>query len=263
MSTKEEKAVSRTLKLRADSGTITYSDPLTSFLYQLMRDEMPAGKVEQLVMSIVDESKEDIIFTNGWLAQYAHNLAETLQDAKAINLENALMKAFTNEETKRLEEMAKSIEDRKNYEKKSLDDKDIAGLEDKIRDLSTDSKANPDPLSNMDSAKDMVEKLKAEGAVSAEDAARLLQELNEMELDEEKELDIHIEVANECKCGETEKCQNCKCEANELKVEPQVEEKADDAETVEEFIIPIAEKKADEDIKEQEDNALLDFYKED
>lgn len=48
-----------------------------SFLYQLMRDELPPGKVEGIVR---DCQEPDVLYTNGWLAKYAQDLAERLSD---------------------------------------------------------------------------------------------------------------------------------------------------------------------------------------
>ena len=71
-------------KLRSDSGNIEYSDTLTTFFYLLMRDYLPAGKVEKLVNEVV-EGAETCLFTNGFLAQYADNLANFMKEAKAWN----------------------------------------------------------------------------------------------------------------------------------------------------------------------------------
>ena len=64
-------------QLRLDSGKINYSDKLTMFLYLLMRDHLDTGTVETLVRE-VQIATEGIEYTNGWLAQYANNLAERL-----------------------------------------------------------------------------------------------------------------------------------------------------------------------------------------
>lgn len=82
----------RTGQLREVSGNVVYTDSLTSFLYELMRDHLPAGTVEQLVMSAVVD--KEVIFTNGWLAKYANNLAEELVNAKRNNLSDVLSQAF-------------------------------------------------------------------------------------------------------------------------------------------------------------------------
>jgi hypothetical protein len=80
-------------KLRSDSGNIEYSDTLTTFFYLLMRDYLPAGKVEKLVNEVI-EGAETCLFTNGFLAQYADNLASFMKEAKTKVLAKALESAF-------------------------------------------------------------------------------------------------------------------------------------------------------------------------
>lgn len=63
-------------ELRERSGEFDSSDPLVSFLYELMRDRLPAGVVEQ----IVNQSPPmRIQFTNGYLARYAQDIADRLR----------------------------------------------------------------------------------------------------------------------------------------------------------------------------------------
>jgi hypothetical protein len=58
------------------SGTYMFSDQLTNFLYTLMRDHLPTGTVERLVLQIEEEqTKQPITYTNGWLAAYSNYLA--------------------------------------------------------------------------------------------------------------------------------------------------------------------------------------------
>lgn len=64
--------------LRERSGTIKINNRLVSFLYDLMRDHLPPGKVEALIREAEDEP--DIVYTNGWLALYAEDLANRLKD---------------------------------------------------------------------------------------------------------------------------------------------------------------------------------------
>ena len=67
--------------LREKSGNIADSDNLTSFLYQLMRDEMVPGKVEKIIRNICDEEPERL-YSNGWLMQYAQYLSNKLLEKK-------------------------------------------------------------------------------------------------------------------------------------------------------------------------------------
>jgi hypothetical protein len=71
----QEKA-DRMSALRERSGQVRSDDPLVSFLYQLMRDHLASGVVEGLMG---DAEKQPILFTNGWLANYAKDIAERLR----------------------------------------------------------------------------------------------------------------------------------------------------------------------------------------
>ena len=77
---KEELKYSINSKLRKRSGEVEFKGRLTSFLYELMRDHMPPGQVEEMVRSI--EASEamgtSILYSNGWLAKYADDLATRL-----------------------------------------------------------------------------------------------------------------------------------------------------------------------------------------
>lgn len=63
--------------LRTRSGNVTYNSKLVSFLYSLLRDHLPAGEVEEIVQA---SQVEEVAYTNGYLAQYAKDLAERLKD---------------------------------------------------------------------------------------------------------------------------------------------------------------------------------------
>ena len=56
------------------SGHVTYNSKLVGFLYDLLKEHVPPAELEQLVRTA--EAKSPMItYTNGWLAQYAHDLA--------------------------------------------------------------------------------------------------------------------------------------------------------------------------------------------
>lgn len=64
-------------RLITDSGEVEIcGDKLTSFLYELIRDHMPAGDVEKLVRN----AHPDVKYCNGWLAEYSKNLARRLRE---------------------------------------------------------------------------------------------------------------------------------------------------------------------------------------
>lgn len=58
------------------SGSITSEDKTVMLLYILLRDHVTPGRLEQIVQDLPDKKAD---FTNGWLAQYAKNLAERLK----------------------------------------------------------------------------------------------------------------------------------------------------------------------------------------
>lgn len=63
--------------LCAASGRVASDDPLVAMLYTLMRDHLPTGVVAELVRDAA-ATTPPCEYTNGWLAQYAMHLAETL-----------------------------------------------------------------------------------------------------------------------------------------------------------------------------------------
>lgn len=65
-------------EMRDRSGTIRIKSHLVSFLYQLMRDHVPTATVEEIML---DSSDPDVIYTNGWLALYAEDIAKRLGDS--------------------------------------------------------------------------------------------------------------------------------------------------------------------------------------
>jgi len=60
--------------------TETYTHKLVSFLYILLRDHLPSGVVEQIVYDVYTaEDIEYTRYTNGWLASYAKDIADRLE----------------------------------------------------------------------------------------------------------------------------------------------------------------------------------------
>lgn len=71
--------------LRHKSGGVTSDDNLVSFLYELMRDHVTPGVVEQVMRNSV--ARINVDYTNGWLAEYAKYIAERLrQDGDSDNV---------------------------------------------------------------------------------------------------------------------------------------------------------------------------------
>lgn len=64
--------------LRYTSGNVQSDNAFDSFLYLLMRDHLPPGKVETILREVFDD-KQPSGFTNGWLAEYARYVRTRLQ----------------------------------------------------------------------------------------------------------------------------------------------------------------------------------------
>lgn len=66
-------------RMRERSGAVDSEDPLVSFLYILLRDHLPSGVIEGIMLEHVQYGQSDSHFTNGWLANYCKDLAERLR----------------------------------------------------------------------------------------------------------------------------------------------------------------------------------------
>ena len=64
-------------QLRERSGNVNSRDRLSAFLYELMRDHVTPGKIEELVRSLPHPG-EEIKYTNGWLASYCEDVARRI-----------------------------------------------------------------------------------------------------------------------------------------------------------------------------------------
>jgi hypothetical protein len=69
-------------RLRKRSGEVELEGRLISFLYELMRDHITPGQIEDIVRSIeISEAMgTSIRYSNGWLAKYAADLASRLDE---------------------------------------------------------------------------------------------------------------------------------------------------------------------------------------
>lgn len=80
MRTRHELREASKAALRQRTGMIKTEDKLVSFLYDLMRDHLPCGVVEDLVLNQVTTADDsEFLFTNGFLANYAKDLAQRLR----------------------------------------------------------------------------------------------------------------------------------------------------------------------------------------
>lgn len=65
-----------TKNIRERSGSVDIDSYLVSFLYELMRDHLPPGVVEEIVLNSIGDS--ECKYSNGWLAKYAEDIANRL-----------------------------------------------------------------------------------------------------------------------------------------------------------------------------------------
>lgn len=70
-------------ELRFRSGEVEDDRPLVRFLYLLMRNNLTCGDVEELMVQmgrVMPGNGTDVtVFTNGWLASYAQDVADRLE----------------------------------------------------------------------------------------------------------------------------------------------------------------------------------------
>ena len=69
----------RCREMRCRSGHVSSDNKIVAFLYHLLRDHLPASKVEMIVDNLegMDEGAH-ATFTNGYLGHYAIDMAERL-----------------------------------------------------------------------------------------------------------------------------------------------------------------------------------------
>lgn len=63
-------------ELVASAGTFSTTDRVTSFLYELMRDHVPPGVVQEMLCNTPPGRQK---LSNGWLARYAYWVSQELQ----------------------------------------------------------------------------------------------------------------------------------------------------------------------------------------
>lgn len=64
--------------IRKASGEVGDERPLVSFLYILARDYLPIGVIEEIIVEHLIVAEPGSEFTNGWMANWAQNLADRL-----------------------------------------------------------------------------------------------------------------------------------------------------------------------------------------
>jgi len=181
-------------ELKEDSGTITYADPLTSFLYQLLRDHLPAGEVEKIVCDVIAEGGVEVTFTNGWLAKYANNLADKIRSAATVKLKADLDKVWQEEEK---EEEKPAV---KKPVKEALEDDDLVAVRALLDDKADEGNVPDETVMNsLEESKAALESMLASGQLSDEEAARIKTEIGDLlgDLNEEAKTEDTTEEETE------------------------------------------------------------------
>jgi hypothetical protein len=70
------------LEMRAASGRVNDRRPLVTLLYLLGRDELPLGRLEELIDEALEHGDDgdvgEVMFSNGWLAEWARFTSDRL-----------------------------------------------------------------------------------------------------------------------------------------------------------------------------------------
>jgi hypothetical protein len=66
-------------EMRYRSGQVTITDDLVSFLYTLIRDHVPPGIIEEILLDMTPGKGKATEYCNGWLASYAKDIADRLR----------------------------------------------------------------------------------------------------------------------------------------------------------------------------------------
>ncbi len=75
-----EKIKKHSERMRERSGHVTHPTRLVAFLYCLIRDYVPPGIIEEIMLNQnIDKDRGDTLYSNGWLAQYAIDLEKRLK----------------------------------------------------------------------------------------------------------------------------------------------------------------------------------------
>lgn len=79
-------------RVREQSGEVDSTDPWVPFLYVLMRDHMPTGVVEDIILECTNTrdaatGDRNVRFTNGWLASYSKDMAQRMADFDPLQID--------------------------------------------------------------------------------------------------------------------------------------------------------------------------------
>ena len=71
--------------MRMKSGKYNSDDALISFLYILGRDHLPLGVIEEIMRKDVEAVAGEVMYTNGWLAEWAEDVAARIYQMNSRN----------------------------------------------------------------------------------------------------------------------------------------------------------------------------------
>jgi hypothetical protein len=67
------------VRMHERSGVVRSADPLVAFLYVVLRDHIQPGTIENIMLNHVEYTTGQSVYSNGWLAAYAQDLASRLR----------------------------------------------------------------------------------------------------------------------------------------------------------------------------------------
>jgi hypothetical protein len=73
-------------ELQQKSGSVSSTDPVAVLLYMLAKDYLPVQKLEELFEKLSAVLPGTVVFNNGWLGQYATELAGKVRSLSPKNL---------------------------------------------------------------------------------------------------------------------------------------------------------------------------------
>lgn len=65
-------------ELTCRSGTVRSDSKFVAFIYELLRNHVPSGTIEECVLNSIGPDTEEFTFTNGYLAEYAKDVVKRL-----------------------------------------------------------------------------------------------------------------------------------------------------------------------------------------
>jgi hypothetical protein len=77
----DENNATENARMRERSGWVRSTNPFVAVFYDLLKLHVHAADLEELVRSACAHAHEDVLYTNGYLAEYAQDLVVRLTEA--------------------------------------------------------------------------------------------------------------------------------------------------------------------------------------